>query len=115
MKKFSELLNENLLYDTHAHLDINDKRLAEKLERAKSAGVEHILNMGTDLESSKNVLEVSIKFGDAVLTGIGIHPEKFKEGSDMFDQRYLDKAFIEDQIRELGNLISLNKSELLIF
>ncbi len=62
-------------FDTHCHLDFEqfDKDREEVIGRAKTQGVEYILNVGTDIESSKKVIEISEKY-DFIFASVGIHP-----------------------------------------
>ena len=48
-------------YDTHAHLDYPDfaSELPQVIERAGAAGIERIICIGTDLESSRKAIELS--------------------------------------------------------
>lgn len=63
-----------MLIDTHAHL--NFPELADTkavLNRAHLAGVEIIINIGTNLEDSEKGIEIASKFPN-VYTTVGIHP-----------------------------------------
>ena len=46
-------------FDTHAHLDFDEFQsdLTGVLERARSAGVDRILSVGTDIEASRRALD----------------------------------------------------------
>lgn len=65
------------LIDTHAHLDFKDydQDLAEVFKRAKAVGVEKIVNIGADLESSKRAVELAEKY-DFLYAAVGIHPHE---------------------------------------
>ena len=72
-----------MIVDTHAHLDFPDydNDLNKVLQDAKDVGVEHIINVGVDLESSKKSVVLAnkvIKGAEApnVVASIGIHPNK---------------------------------------
>lgn len=62
-------------FDTHCHLDFDDfeKDRDEVIKRAKESGVEFIINVGTNIERSKKVVEISENY-DFVFASIGIHP-----------------------------------------
>ncbi|MCM8804881.1 MAG: TatD family hydrolase [Candidatus Omnitrophica bacterium] len=62
-------------FDTHSHLDFEqfDIDREEVIKRAKSYGVEYILNVGTNIESSKKVIEIAEKY-DFIYASCGIHP-----------------------------------------
>jgi TatD DNase family protein len=69
-----------MLIDTHAHLDMrefNDDREAV-IERAREAGVEYIITVGTTVESSRDAVLLAEKY-DCVYATIGIHPHEVKD------------------------------------
>jgi len=63
------------MIDSHAHL--NDEKFAPDLEdvldRARSAGIKAVINVGYDLESSKRALELGDKYPDLYAV-VGVHP-----------------------------------------
>ncbi|MGC8976664.1 MAG: TatD family hydrolase [Candidatus Ratteibacteria bacterium] len=69
-------------FDTHCHLDFEqfDKDRNQVIERAKSQNVEYILNVGTDIESSKKVIEIAENY-DFIFASVGIHPLDVSEYS----------------------------------
>ncbi len=70
------------LVDTHAHLD--DARFREDLPgvlaRAAEAGVEHILTVGCDLESSRESLRLAAAH-PGLYAALGIHPHDAPQAS----------------------------------
>jgi TatD DNase family protein len=64
-----------MLIDTHAHLDFPDfaDELLAVLQRAKDAGVERIITIGTDLNSSHRSIALAEQY-DMVYAAVGIHP-----------------------------------------
>ena len=62
--------------DTHAHLSQLEDREGI-IERAKGAGVEAIIAMGTNLSSSVATLKWAEEYPGYVLPAIGIHPTEF--------------------------------------
>ncbi|GAB4365277.1 MAG: TatD family hydrolase [Calditrichia bacterium] len=64
-----------MLTDTHTHLhfDLYAADVAEVVQRAREAGVERILTLGTDWESSFMSVELSQRFSP-VFAAVGIHP-----------------------------------------
>lgn len=62
-------------FDTHCHLDFEQFRndIDEVVKRAKERGVEYIINVGTDIESSKKSIEISKNY-DFIFSSAGIHP-----------------------------------------
>ncbi|MFC1704169.1 TatD family hydrolase [Candidatus Omnitrophota bacterium] len=64
------------LIDTHAHLD-QIEELDAVLQRAHEAGLEAIIAVGTDYESSKKIIEISQKQNPvAVFSALGVHPSE---------------------------------------
>ncbi|MFC1906404.1 TatD family hydrolase [Chloroflexota bacterium] len=61
--------------DTHAHLDMNvfDKDRLEVIARARDTHVNNIINVGTNLESSKKAIGLAEKYPE-ILAAIGLHP-----------------------------------------
>lgn len=64
-----------MLIDTHAHLNFQafQDDLEQVLKHAQSEGVEKIINVGTDLDSSQKALEIAQKY-DCCYASVGIHP-----------------------------------------
>ncbi len=83
-----------MIVDTHAHLDFPDydNDLHKVFQDAKDAGVEHIINVGVDLESSKKSVVLANKIisgaeAPNVVASIGIHPNKASDlSSNEFDE-----------------------------
>lgn len=73
-----------MLIDSHAHLHFKDFKgeIPQVIDRARQAGVMTILNVGTDLESSREAIEVARTHPD-IYAAVGIHPHeaaKIQEG-----------------------------------
>ncbi len=64
-----------MLIDTHAHLDFDQfrRRHSEVLLSAKKAGVKKIINVGTNLQGSRDSLSLAEKYGE-VYASVGVHP-----------------------------------------
>lgn len=63
-----------MLIDTHAHLNFPELTETQAvLDRAKDAGVNTIINIGTNLDDSALGIEIAGKFPN-VYTTVGIHP-----------------------------------------
>ncbi|MBW1734274.1 MAG: TatD family hydrolase [Deltaproteobacteria bacterium] len=76
-----------MLIDSHAHLDMDDfdKDRGEVLERAVQGGIDHIISIGIDPESSEAALDLAREYGYISAT-VGIHPHS----ADDFDRPDLD-------------------------
>ncbi len=69
-----------MLIDTHAHLEMrefNDDR-DEVIRRAREAGVEYIVTIGTTVESSRDAVMLAEKH-DFIYAAVGIHPHEVKD------------------------------------
>jgi len=69
-----------ILVDSHCHLDFPDLTEDEDgvLARAKSAGVELMLNIGTRMSSARQTVEVAEKYTQIFAT-VGVHPHHAAE------------------------------------
>ncbi len=72
-----------MLIDTHAHLDYEDfaADFGAVLARAREAGVERIITIGTSAESSRRAAELAAEH-PAVYAVAGIHPTTVEEATD---------------------------------
>jgi TatD DNase family protein len=64
--------------DTHAHLDACAESADELVARARDAGVERIVSVGSGLESCRETLAISRRH-DGVFAALGIHPHQAAE------------------------------------
>lgn len=90
-KKMPEKENRNApLIDTHCHLDMSqfDNDRDEVITRAKNAGFEALITVGSDLEGSMKAMELAARY-DFIYASIGIHPH---DARDFSDKIYLDLA-----------------------
>jgi len=69
-----------MLIDTHAHLEMREFNgdRDEVIKRAKEAGVEYIVTIGTTVESSRDAVLLADKY-DFIYAAIGIHPHETKD------------------------------------
>lgn len=76
-----------ILIDTHAHLtmpEFND--IQDVADRAKQSSVSAIINVGFDLESSYQCVELANKY-DFMFASVGIHPHNaLEEPADKIEQ-----------------------------
>lgn len=63
------------MIDTHAHLDACGDAPAAVLERARSAGVERVITVGTTIDSCRAALELAGS-EPGVFAALGIHPHE---------------------------------------
>ncbi len=85
------------LFDTHAHLNFPDYELdyREVWERAKGAGLVGLVNVGTDLATSKRAIEQAHEL-DA-WASVGIHPHDTGQFAQDNDWKRLIEAMIHDE------------------
>jgi len=85
------------LIDTHAHLNLTDsykKDLKEVIQRAKEAGVSKIINVGIDLKTSIQALELAYQYQGLYATA-GIHPHEVRK---VTEETYATlRALLQDQ------------------
>jgi len=74
-----------MLTDTHAHLTFPDyaNDLPAVLERARAAGVEQVITIGTSVESSREAVALAERYKN-VFAVIGVHPGSADEAPDDF-------------------------------
>jgi len=69
-----------VFYDTHAHLGFPDFAgdLAATISRARAAGIEKIICVGTDLESSAGAVRIAEEY-PGIYAAVGWHPNHARE------------------------------------
>lgn len=72
-----------VFYDTHAHLDYPDfaADFEQVIQRARAAGIEKIISIGTDLDSSRRAIQLAEKFS-CVYAVAGWHPSDVLRAPD---------------------------------
>ncbi|MDG2301510.1 MAG: TatD family hydrolase [Acidimicrobiales bacterium] len=65
--------------DNHCHVENNDKG-REAISNAKEAGVNKLVNVGTDLTTSHEALSLSQEFPNSVFSTAGVHPHEATKG-----------------------------------
>ncbi len=65
-----------MFIDTHTHLNLKEFKfeVPAVLGRAKEAGVGAIINVGTDLKSSKEAIDLARRYPE-VYAAVGVHPD----------------------------------------
>ncbi|MGH8015553.1 MAG: TatD family hydrolase, partial [Candidatus Zixiibacteriota bacterium] len=71
------------MIDSHCHLyvDANPPKQDELVQEALDSGVETIICIGIDLESSRKSIDLAEKY-DAVFATVGLHPHDAKKYHD---------------------------------
>ena len=70
------------MIDTHAHLDACAEPADELLARARGAGVDRIVSVGSGLDSCRETLAIAGRH-DGVFAALGIHPHQAAEPDAM--------------------------------
>jgi len=88
--------------DTHCHLDFPeyDQDREEVILRSKAQGIDHIINIGSSLEGSKNSLELAKKY-DFIYATVGVHPHEADNFNKEAEQVICDLAR-EDKVVAIG-------------
>jgi len=81
------------LIDSHAHLDTEEfsKDLREVIDRAKQEGVENIVTVGIDLQSSLRAVEIANKY-EGVYAAVGLHPHNAKKAKENYIKELISLA-----------------------
>lgn len=79
------------MIDTHCHLELKDfdRDRATVIERARSAGVELIITVATDLRDARRAISIAEDF-PSVYFSAGIHPHEAKDFNDDAYKALLD-------------------------
>ncbi len=72
------------LIDSHAHLTFPELmcQVDDVLDRAKDAGVDQIITIGTDLADAKRAIELAEQHTGTVFVGAGFHPHEAGKVAD---------------------------------
>ncbi|HIA32332.1 MAG TPA: YchF/TatD family DNA exonuclease, partial [Nitrospinaceae bacterium] len=93
-----------MIIDTHAHIDMDafDDDRSEVIQRAKDNGIDYILNVGCDIESSLRSIELAERY-DFIYGTAGIHPHDVKKiDYQTYDQ--LKQLLTHPKIIALGEI-----------
>jgi len=82
-----------MFVDSHTHLDMDtfddDRNIV--IERALESGVKKILNVGFDLASSRNSVELAENY-DCIYAAVGVHPHNAKSYDDAVEASLAELA-----------------------
>ncbi len=93
------------LIDTHAHLDMEEYAadFEAMLERARAAGVVHIISVSTDLPSLRKNLEIAAAHPGFITTTAGFHPHDAADRSEE-DWRELERLAADPAVVAIGEI-----------
>jgi TatD DNase family protein len=94
-----------MLIDTHAHLDFSqfDGDRQAVIARARAAGVGAIINVGTDLASSRRAVQLAAD-QDRIYAAVGMHPHDARklDGTALAELRRLAQSAKVVAVGEIG-------------
>lgn len=97
------------MIDTHCHLDMYDEDRETVTQRAKDAGIEALLTIGSDLNSNINNISIAEKY-DFVYVSVGIHPHDAKDFTEEMLERMKRWTGVKGQgSRVLNSELRTNK------
>lgn len=90
--------------DTHAHLDFEQfhKDVDKTIERAKKVGVGRIINVGTNLQGSRDSFKIAKKYPE-VFASVGIHPHDAHEATGQAMSELLEMAS-DEKVVAIGEI-----------
>ena len=93
-----------MIFDSHAHYD--DKQFDldrnELLSSMKKNGIEKIVNIGANIESSKKCLELSERYSN-VYAAVGVHPSEI-ECLNEEGMKWLKEATTHEKVVAIGEI-----------
>ena len=99
------------IIDTHCHLDMKQFDLDRKevIERARAAGIEAMITVGSDLEGTVSAMKLAGEY-DFIYASIGIHPHDAKAfNADIYSRLKEWAKGTQDPKSSFQNNSSLNK------
>lgn len=94
-------------FDTHAHYDDNkyDEDRKDIIEKIYNAGVTKCINVGCDLETSKNSIKIAQKY-EYIYAMCGIHPEALPQTED---ELWKDISEIKKLVLENKKIVAIGE------
>ena len=93
-----------MIIDTHAHIDVADydEDREAVIQRARKSGVQYMVNIGCDVESSYRSMELSEQY-DFIYATAGIHPHDVKS-IDADTYTHLRQLLLHPKVIALGEI-----------
>lgn len=87
--------------DTHAHLNFNDfsQDLEEVIWRAQKLGIKKIINIGTDLKDSQEVIDLAEQYSGLYAT-VSLHPINIRD--EKFDLKSFKRLAQHNKVVAIG-------------
>ena len=97
-----------MLVDSHAHIDGPefDEDREQVVVRARSAGIEYILNVGTG-DPTSGSLERAVRVAElfpSVFAAVGIHPHDARHFSDIVEEKLRQLALSSSRVIAIGEI-----------
>jgi TatD DNase family protein len=93
-----------MIIDTHAHIDVTDfdEDREAVIQRARESGVQYMVNIGCDVESSYRSMELSEQY-DFIYATAGVHPHDVKS-IDANTYTHLRQLLLHPKVIALGEI-----------
>ena len=93
-----------MIIDTHAHIDVADydEDREAVIQRARESGVQYMVNIGCDVESSYRSMELSEQY-DFIYATAGVHPHDVKS-IDADTYTHLRQLLLHPKVIALGEI-----------
>lgn len=90
------------MIDAHCHLNLKgyENDLEEVIQRAKNVGVNNIINVGTNFETSKKAIKLAKKY-EGLYASIGIHPHHADKLEENWEEK-LEELAKEEKVVSIG-------------
>ncbi len=92
-----------MLIDVHAHLDMLEESPAEVLARAKAAGVQKIVTIGTEPKDHEFVLQTARQFYPDIYCTLGVHPHQGMLWQPEVGE-WIEKHVVEKEVIAVGEI-----------
>ncbi len=93
-----------MLIDSHAHLDMShyETDLEQVIKRAQDEGISHIINIGSNEESSAKSVELAYRY-EMIYASVGIHPHEARLVTPQ-TYEYLKELAAKPEVVALGEM-----------
>jgi TatD DNase family protein len=91
----------SMLIDSHCHLPTNKEKLLQIIKNARAANVTKIINIGTNLKTSKKALTIAQQFPDVYAT-VGIYPHDEKNTSIQTLKQNMEPLLTQPKVVAIG-------------
>lgn len=99
------------IFDSHAHINSShfDLNREEVIKKAREQKLASVFDVSTNLESALLSLDISSRSNGFIKTWIGIDPEVFVPGSDLFVVQEIKKDWFDLNFQKLDEVITSYK------